>query len=108
MEFNAHTITYDDRGLVPVIVQDAETDQVLMLAYADSEAIERTIAQGRVWFYSRSRNEYWLKGETSGNVLQVKEMFIDCDNDAVLIKVEVLGEGVACHTGAISCFYTKI
>ena len=94
-------------GLVPAIVQDNETGEVLMLGYMNQEAFDATLATGKATFYSRSRQTLWVKGETSGNVQLVKEIRIDCDDDTVLIKVEQLG-GAACHTGHRSCFYKKV
>lgn len=108
MELDIASVKFDAQGLVPVVAQDAETGEVLMLAYADAEALSRTARERRAWFYSRSRKSYWLKGETSGNVLDVTEIRIDCDADAVLLKVRVRGDGVACHTGAKSCFFTEV
>ena len=99
-------IRLDGRGLVPAIVQDAETGQVLMLGYVNPTSIQRTVEGGRVWFYSRSREELWQKGETSGNYLNFKEAHVDCDGDAVLIKAEP--EGPTCHTGVQSCFFTPL
>jgi phosphoribosyl-AMP cyclohydrolase len=93
-------------GLIPAIVQDIETGEVLMLAYMDEEALKRTLQTGRTWFYSRSRNEYWCKGETSGNKQYVREVYYDCDADTVLIKVKQIG--AACHTGNRSCFFRQI
>ncbi|NLO21023.1 MAG: bifunctional phosphoribosyl-AMP cyclohydrolase/phosphoribosyl-ATP diphosphatase HisIE [Syntrophomonadaceae bacterium] len=90
-------------GLIPAIIQDAISGQVLMLAYMNKEALAKTIETGNTWFYSRSRQELWLKGESSGHVQTVKEILYDCDEDALLIKVEQTG--VACHTGHYSCFY---
>ncbi len=95
-------VKFDDRGLVPAMVQDASTGEVLTLAYMNEEALRRTIAGPDVWFYSRSRAELWHKGETSGNFLKVKKVITDCDADAVLVKVEPTGP--ACHTGSVSCF----
>ena len=89
------------KGLVPAIAQDAETGEVLMLAYQDEEAWDRTLATGRAWFHSRQRG-LWEKGATSGNVLEVVEVRLDCDRDAVLLRVRPAGP--ACHTGARSCF----
>ncbi|WP_243149824.1 bifunctional phosphoribosyl-AMP cyclohydrolase/phosphoribosyl-ATP diphosphatase HisIE [Thermaerobacter sp. PB12/4term] len=97
------SVCFDERGLVPVVVQDAERGDVLMLAYANREALARTLAEGRAWFFSRSRQRLWLKGETSGHTLRVREARIDCDGDAVLYRVEPAGP--ACHTGERSCFY---
>jgi phosphoribosyl-AMP cyclohydrolase len=94
-------------GLVPAIAQAHDTGEVLMLAYMNEEAFEKTLATGNATYFSRSRNTLWIKGESSGNVQQVKEIRIDCDNDTVLLKVEQLG-GAACHTGYRSCFYRKV
>ena len=94
-------------GLVPAIVQDNETGEVLMLGYMNREAFDATLSTGKATFYSRSRQTLWVKGETSGNVQLVKEIRIDCDDDTVLVKVEQLG-GAACHTGHRSCFYKKV
>jgi phosphoribosyl-AMP cyclohydrolase len=94
-------------GLVPVIAQDAETKEVLMMAYMNREAWEATLRTGKATYWSRSRRTLWLKGETSGNVQLVKDIFIDCDNDTILLHVQQLGEA-ACHTGYRSCFYRKI
>ncbi|MEM1928012.1 MAG: phosphoribosyl-AMP cyclohydrolase [Acidilobaceae archaeon] len=90
-------------GIVPVVVQDYRTKDVLMLAYANREAIERTVATGLAHFWSRSRKRLWLKGETSGNIMKVVEIRIDCDNDAILYLVEATGP--ACHTGNKTCFF---
>jgi phosphoribosyl-AMP cyclohydrolase len=94
-------------GLVPAIVQDAETGEVLMLAYMSPESFEETLRTGNACFYSRSRSKLWTKGEESGNVQQVIEVRIDCDNDTILLKVNQVG-GAACHTGYRSCFFRKI
>jgi len=94
-------------GLVPVIVQDDETGDVLMLAYMNREAWLKTLETGKATFWSRSRNSLWLKGETSGNVQVVKSVFIDCDDDTILLRVNQIG-GAACHTGYRSCFYRKV
>jgi phosphoribosyl-AMP cyclohydrolase len=94
-------------GLVPVIAQDAKSLEVLMLAYMNEEAWEKTLATGIVHYWSRSRNELWKKGESSGNIQEVKEIRIDCDNDTVLIKIHQVG-GAACHTGYRSCFFSII
>lgn len=98
-------IKYDENGLVPVIVQDAENGQVLMFAYANKESLRKTMETGRTHFWSRSRKKLWMKGEESGNVQEVKDMFFDCDNDTVLVVVKQTG--VACHTGSMSCFFTS-
>lgn len=94
-------------GLIPAIVQDYQTKEVLMLAYINDEAWETTLSTGKATYYSRSQKKLWVKGETSGNIQIVKEIRIDCDEDTVLIKVEQVG-GAACHTGYKSCFYRLI
>lgn len=94
-------------GLLPAIVQDSETGEVLMLAYMNEEAYRRTLETGRAWFYSRSRDAFWMKGESSGHVQEVREIRVDCDADAVLLKVRQVG-GAACHTGHRSCFYRRV
>lgn len=96
-------LKFDEKGLIPVITQDYQNGQVLMLAYANKEAIQKTIEEKTVYYYSRSRQELWHKGETSGHFQIVKELLFDCDADALLIKVEQIG--AACHTGKRSCFY---
>jgi phosphoribosyl-AMP cyclohydrolase len=105
MSADAPELTFED-GLVPVVAQDAETDEVLMFAYATREAIEATRESGRAHYYSRSRDELWEKGATSGHVQQVREIRVDCDADSVLYRVDQ--EGGACHTGHRSCFYRTI
>ena len=99
-------IRYDEKGLVPVIAQDAGTGEVLMLAYASGEAVEKTLSSGEAHYYSRSREEIWRKGETSGNTQKVVEVRLDCDGDALLYRVEPAGP--ACHTGERSCFFTSL
>lgn len=94
-------------GLVPVITQDWQTKEVLMLAYMNREAWLHTLSTGKATYWSRSRNSLWIKGESSGNVQHVKGIYIDCDNDTVLLQVEQIGEA-ACHTGYQSCFYRKL
>lgn len=94
-------------GLLPAIVQDDETGEVLMLAYMNRDAWQKTLETGKATFWSRSRNALWLKGETSGHVQLVHEVRMDCDNDTILLKVHQLG-GAACHTGYRSCFYRKL
>jgi phosphoribosyl-AMP cyclohydrolase len=94
-------------GLVPAIVQDNETGEILMLAYMNQEAFDATVSTGKATYFSRSRQTLWVKGETSGNIQPVKEIRIDCDDDTVLLKVEQLG-GAACHTGHRSCFHKKV
>ena len=94
-------------GLVPAIVQDAETKEVLMLAYMNSQSWEATLQTGKATYWSRSRQKLWLKGETSGHFQLIKAVFIDCDDDTILLQVKQLGEA-ACHTGHKSCFYRKL
>jgi phosphoribosyl-ATP pyrophosphohydrolase/phosphoribosyl-AMP cyclohydrolase len=101
-----NSITFDAQGLVPAIVQDAVSKEVLMLAYMNQESLERTIHSGQTWFWSRSRQELWNKGATSGHTQQVKSLRYDCDGDTLLILVEQ--QGPACHTGAYSCFANTI
>jgi phosphoribosyl-AMP cyclohydrolase len=100
---NLDELTFDDRGLIPVITQDVATGDVLMLAWANREALERTLAEGRMVYWSRSRSELWRKGDTSGHVQHVEELRVDCDADVVLARVHQ--EGAACHTGERTCFY---
>jgi len=95
-------IQYNDQGLVPVVAQDATTRAVLMLAWADAEAIRRTLTEGRVTYFSRSRQEYWRKGDTSGNTQVATSLQVDCDGDVVLLQVDQTGP--SCHTGAPTCF----
>lgn len=95
------------QGLIPAIIQDYKTGEVLMVAYMNAESWAKTQETGKACFWSRSRKKLWLKGETSGHVQIVKEVFVDCDNDALLLKVEQVG-GAACHTGYRSCFYRRI
>ena len=97
-------VAFNADGLVPAIVQEQGTGQVLQLSWMDEEALRRTLSTGRSWFWSRSRQEYWCKGETSGDRQWVREAYYDCDGDAVLLVVEQEGRG-ACHTGEFSCFY---
>jgi len=99
-------LKFDDQGLLPAVVQDVNTNSVLMLAYVDAEAVRRTIETGTTWFWSRSRREYWNKGATSGNVQKVVEVRFDCDADALLMIVDPAGP--ACHTGEYSCFYRSL
>jgi len=101
------TLKFDDRGLLPAIAQDAATGEVLMLAYINPEAWQKTLETGEVHYWSRSRQELWHKGGTSGHVQKVKAVYVDCDADAVVFKVEQVG-GAACHTGMRSCFYRRV
>ncbi len=98
------SLKFDDKGLIPAVVQDAKDGAVLMVAYMNKESVKRTLKEKKCVFWSRSRQSYWLKGESSGNIQKVKEIRIDCDGDCLLVKVEQLG-GAACHTGHRSCFY---
>lgn len=100
------SVRFDQNGLVPVVAQDVETGDVLTLAYANSEAVEKTLATGEAYYYSRSRSELWRKGETSGNTQRVVEVRLDCDGDALLYRVEP--RGPACHTGSRTCFFTTL
>jgi phosphoribosyl-AMP cyclohydrolase len=100
-------LKYDDRGLIPAIIQDIKDNAVLMLAYMNEKSLKMTLETGKTHFWSRSRQKYWMKGETSGNVQLVKEISYDCDADTLLIKVEQVGSG-ACHTGNRTCFYRQI
>lgn len=99
-------IRFDDKGLVPVIIQDIKTGEVLMLAYMNEESLKKTLQEKKTCFWSRSRKKLWTKGESSGNFQYLKEIYYDCDRDALLIKVEQIGS--ACHTGNKSCFFTKV
>jgi phosphoribosyl-AMP cyclohydrolase len=106
MDADISGLKFDDRGLIPAIVQHADTGQVLMLAWMNAEAIQRTIKTGQTFFWSRSRQELWHKGATSGNVQTVSGMFYDCDADSILVLVRPAG--AACHTGNETCFYRSI
>jgi phosphoribosyl-AMP cyclohydrolase len=97
---------YDERGLIPAVVQDAQTDQVLMVAWMNADALRLTQESGQAHFWSRSRRTLWHKGATSGNILDVTDIWIDCDADTLLVRVHPAGP--ACHTGANSCFYRRL
>ncbi len=99
-------LKFNEKGLIPAIAQDADTGEVLMLGYMDKEALCRTLAGEDVWFYSRSRQELWHKGETSGNYIRVKSVWIDCDSDTVLVKGHPTGP--VCHTGNKTCFFQQM
>lgn len=99
-------IKFDEKGLVPAIAQDYKTGEVLMMAYMNREAVEKTLSSGKAHYFSRSRKKLWLKGETSGHFQHIKGIYYDCDVDTILLKVEQVG--AACHTGARSCFYREI
>jgi phosphoribosyl-AMP cyclohydrolase len=107
-EARIFTPRFDAHGLIPAIVTDVATGEVLMLAWMNAEALALTIATREAHFWSRSRAEIWRKGATSGNVLRVAEIRVDCDQDAILLRVELTGDGVACHTGRRSCFYRVV
>ncbi len=108
IKFDIKDLRFDKHGLIPAIIQDYKTKEVLMLAYMNAISLSRTLKLGKACFWSRSRKEYWIKGETSGNYQFVKSIYYDCDIDALLIKVHQAGAGVACHTGNRSCFYRKV
>ena len=99
-------LRFDARGLIPVIAQDVDTDEVLMLAWANREALERSLAEGRMVYWSRSREELWRKGDTSGHVQHLEQLVVDCDEDAVLARVHQVG--ASCHTGERTCFFRRI
>ena len=99
-------LKFDGKGLIPAIVQDEKTKEVLMVAYMNRKSLEKTIKEGKATYWSRSRNKLWTKGETSGNFQKVNTIYYDCDMDALLIMVDQTG--VACHTGNRSCFYRKL
>ena len=99
-------LKFDDNGLIPAVVQDVDNGDVLMVAWMNQEAVDRTVESGRTWFWSRSRQELWRKGDTSGNVQQVREVWYDCDEDTLLVKV--VQAGPACHTGERTCFHRRL
>ena len=103
---NFAEIKWNNQGLIPVITQDINSNEVLMLAWMNFESLNKTITSKNAWYFSRSRKQLWRKGEQSGNVQKVKEIYLDCDQDTILLKVEQTG--VACHTGAKNCFIKKI
>lgn len=105
-KFSLGSLKFDQKGLIPAIVQDYKSGEVLMLAYMNKESLKRTLKSGKTCFWSRSRKEYWVKGQTSGHFQFVKSVAYDCDLDTLLVKVRQVG--VACHTGNRSCFYRKI
>ena len=106
MKIKIKDLKFDRQGLIPAIIQDYKTGEVLMLAYMNKESVKRTLKSGKTCFWSRSRKVYWVKGATSGNFQFVKSVAYDCDMDAFLVKVRQVG--VACHTGNRSCFYRKV
>ncbi len=99
-------LKFGDKGLIPAIIQDVDTGEVLMLGYMNEEALRRTLSGDEVWFYSRSRQELWHKGETSGNRLKVRSIWKDCDSDTILVKAHPLGP--VCHTGNQTCFFQQL
>ncbi|MBI1881027.1 MAG: phosphoribosyl-AMP cyclohydrolase [Chloroflexi bacterium] len=106
---NGHDVSnlkFNEVGLIPVIIQDATSNQVLMLAWMNQASLRLTLEQGETWFWSRSRDELWHKGATSGNIQKVRQIYYDCDGDTLLIKVDAAGP--ACHTGEVSCFFTRL
>ncbi len=105
-ELDVEQIKYDENGLVPAIIQDAVTNQVLMLAYMNSDSLRLSLETGETYFYSRSRQELWHKGATSGHIQNIQEVAYDCDGDTLLLKVKQAG--VACHTGATTCFFNQV
>ena len=106
MTFDPKTLTFDEAGLLPAIAQDADSGEVLMMAWMNAEAVARTLTSGRVTYWSRSRQAFWVKGETSGHVQELVEMRLDYDRDCLLMQVRQTG--AACHTGRRTCFYTRI
>ncbi|MGY6703303.1 phosphoribosyl-AMP cyclohydrolase [Roseinatronobacter sp.] len=106
MIFDPQTLSYDDKGLIPVIAQDHETGQVLMMAWMNADAVTKTLQTGRVTYWSRSRQSFWIKGETSGHVQKLVDFRLDCDRDCLLVMVDQTGP--ACHTNRKSCFYTAV
>lgn len=100
-------LKFDSSGLIPAIVQDADTGQVLMMAYMNKESLEKTLEEGKACYWSRSRQELWLKGETSGHYQIIKEIYYDCDADTLLLIIDQVG-GIACHTGEVSCFHHRL
>ena len=104
--FDPLSLKYDDKGLIPVIAQDADSAEVLMMAWMNADAVAKTLDSGRVTYWSRSRQSFWVKGESSGNVQELVEMRVDCDSDCLLVLVRQTGP--ACHTNRRSCFYTAI
>lgn len=99
-------IKFDDKGLIPAVIQDYQNGEILMLAYMNRESLQKTLLSGKTHFWSRSRQMFWLKGESSGHIQEVKEVFVDCDMDALVFKVDQ--KVAACHMGYRSCFYRKI
>lgn len=106
MSFSAATLTYNDAGLIPAIAQDADSGEILMMAWMNADAVERTLETGRVTYWSRSRQAFWIKGESSGHVQELVDLRVDCDRDCLLVLVRQTGP--ACHTNRRTCFYTAV
>ncbi|MEM8694348.1 MAG: phosphoribosyl-AMP cyclohydrolase [Pseudomonadota bacterium] len=106
MSFDPSTLTYNDAGLIPAIAQDAASGEVLMMAWMNAEAVTKTLETGQVTYWSRSRQEFWVKGATSGNTQALVDFRVDCDRDCLLLEVNQVGP--ACHTGRRTCFYTAV
>ena len=107
-EGTAFAPKFGSDGLITCVAVDGQSGDVLMVAHMNREALERTLAEGRVWYFSRSRQSLWLKGETSGQIQTLLEMRVDCDQDCLVVKVRVGGDGGACHTGRPTCFYRRV
>lgn len=101
-----NSLKFDEKGLIPAIIQDAENGEILMFAFMNREAVEKTLTSGFATYFSRSRNKLWIKGESSGHTQEVKSVYFDCDNDCLLVKIKQ--NVAACHTGFRSCFFNKI
>lgn len=106
MRFDAHSLSYNAQGLIPAIAQDEASGEVLMMAWMNAEAVEKTLETRRVTYWSRSRNAFWVKGETSGHTQELVDLRVDCDRDALLLVIRQVGP--ACHTNRRSCFYTSV
>jgi len=106
MRFDAQSLKFDDKGLIPAIAQDEGTGEILMMAWMNAEAVEKTLETRRVTYWSRSRKSFWTKGETSGHTQELIDMRVDCDRDALLLVIKQVG--AACHTNRRSCFYTSV
>ena len=103
-----NTVNFDEKGLIPAIVQDVKTDEVVMFAWMNLESLTKTLETGVMTYWTRSRQKLWVKGETSGNIQEVREAYVDCDADCLLFKVEQKGAGAACHEGYRSCFFRQV
>lgn len=106
MTFDPSTLRYNDAGLIPAIAQDATSGEVLMMAWMNAEAVQRTLETGKVTYWSRSRQEFWIKGATSGHTQELVDFRLDCDRDCLLLQINQVG--AACHTGRRNCFYTAV